>query len=197
MKTIIIIATVLTTVSTATAQTTLWQIDPVHSSITFAVDYMVLTEVTGSFKDFTGTIQREGEDLAKVDVSIKASSIDTDNEKRDDHLRSADFFDVQKFPEITFVSKWFEKGQANSYQITGDLNLHGITKPVVITARYTGQAKDPWGNIRQGFKGTASVNRADFGIQYNSLLEAGGLLIGEDVQVTLNIQFLRQQATVN
>lgn len=195
MKTIITIAAVLFTLNAATAQTTSWQIDPVHSSITFGVDYMVLTEVTGNFSDFGGTLQQHGGDFtkSKVNVSIKTSSINTENEKRDGHLRSPDFFDAQKFPEITFASKSFEKQTANEYQIMGDLTMHGVTKPVVISAKYTGQAKDPWGNTRQGFKGTTTINRADFGIKYNSVLETGSLLIGENVDVTLNIQLIKQQ----
>lgn len=177
------------------AQTTSWKIDPAHSSISFAVDYMVLTEVSGSFKDFSGTLQQEGEDFSKssIDVSINASSITTDNEKRDGHLKSADFFDVQKYPSAVFTGTSFEKTGDNTYNITGDLTMRGVTKTIVISAKYAGQAKDPWGNTRQGFKGTTSIDRTEFGIQYNSALETGGLLISKNVNITLNIQFIKQQ----
>ena|ERR1051326_2330730 len=195
MKKIILLATILAAFGMTQAQTTSWQIDPVHSSVSFSVDYMVLTEVTGRFNEFSGTLQQEGEDFTKssVTLDIKASSINTENEKRDGHLRSADFFDVQKYPELLFASKSFEKASENTYRITGDLTMHGITKPIVISAKYTGKAKDPWGNMRQGFKGTASLDRTDFGVKYNSALESGGLLIGKDVSIVLNIQLVKQQ----
>lgn len=195
MKHLIILAAILAAIGITQAQTTSWQIDPVHSSITFAVDYMVLTEVTGRFNEFSGTLQQEGEDFTKssVNLDIKASSINTENEKRDGHLRSPDFFDVQKFPEILFTGKSFERDSANNYQITGDLTMHGITRRIALAAKYAGRAKDPWGNIRQGFKGTARIDRTDFGIKYNSALETGGVLIGKDVSIVLNIQFVRQQ----
>ena len=195
MKKLLILTLLLVSYNSAQTQTTSWKIDPVHSSIAFSVDYMVLTEVTGNFREFSGTLQQDDENFSgrKVDVTIKTTSISTENEKRDGHLRSADFFDAQKYPEITFVSKSFEKKSANEYQITGELTMHGISNPMVISAKYMGQAKDPWGNIRQGFKGTATINRTDFGIEYNSTLETGGLLIGKDVAIKLNMQFIKQQ----
>jgi len=179
----------------AVAQPTTWKVDPAHSSITFSVDYMVLTEVRGNFKEFSAAMTSEGDEPEKssVNVSIKTASVNTENEKRDAHLRSADFFDAGKYPEITFVSKSFEKGDGNRYTITGDLTMRGITKSVVLDATYMGQAKDPWGNTRGGFKGTTTINRYDFGLKYNSKLETGGVLISENVTVTINAQFVKQQ----
>jgi polyisoprenoid-binding protein YceI len=197
MKQFILLAAVLALFGTTHAQTTTWQIDPVHSSIAFSVDYMVLTEVTGRFNEFSGTLQQEGEDFTRssVNLDIKAASITTENEKRDGHLRSPDFFDVRKFPEIVFTSRSFETDASNNYKIAGDLTMHGITKRIVIAARYAGKAKDPWGNTRQGFKGTATLDRNDFGVKYNSALETGGVLIGKDVSIVLNIQLVKQQTS--
>ena len=196
MKLLTLTAVAFFTSGFVVAQPTTWKIDPAHSSVTFAIDYMVLTEVTGNFKEFSATMTSEGGEAGKsnaVQVSIKTAGITTGNEKRDTHLRSADFFDAEKYPEITFVSRSFEKGEGDSYKITGDLTMRGVTKPVAIDARYIGEAKDPWGNQRRGFKGTTTISRNDFGVKYNSALETGGLLIGTDVTVSINAQFINQQ----
>ena|SRR5689334_11532247 len=195
MKKLIVTAALFTGLNTLLAQPTTWQIDPVHSSITFSVDYMVLTEVSGKFKEFSGTLERDGNDLTKgrFNVEIKTASISTDNEKRDGHLRSADFFDAEKFPQVSFVTKSIDKLDGNNYTVKGDLTMHGVTKPFVIAAVYAGEAKDPWGKTREGFKGTASVKRSEFGVKYNSALESGGVLISDDVKITLNMQFVKQQ----
>jgi polyisoprenoid-binding protein YceI len=195
MKSLKMLVLALFVAAMAAAQPTTWKSDPAHSNITFAVDYMVLTEVTGNFKEFNATMTSDGENLGNpsVNVSIKTSSINTENDRRDAHLRSADFFDAEKYPEITFVSKSFEKGEGNQYKITGDLTMHGVTKPVTLDAKYMGQAKDMRGNLRVGFKGTTTVNRMDYGVKYNATLETGGLLIGNNVTVTINAQFIKQQ----
>ena len=195
MKKFMLLLALVVTVSLTNAQTTIWKIDPAHSNISFSVDYMVLTEVNGNFKEFSGTVQKEGNDFSKstIEVTINALSITTENEKRDGHLKSADFFDVAKYPSVIFAGKSFEKTGENTYNITGDLTMHGITKTVVISAKYAGEAKDPWGNTREGFKGTTSVDRTDFGLVYNSTLETGGLLIGKNVTIALNVQLIKQQ----
>ncbi len=189
----LVIASFIATI--ATAQPATWKTDPAHSNITFAVDYMVLTEVTGNFKEFSSTMTTDGENLEKgsVNVTIKAASINTENDRRDAHLRSADFFDAEKYPEITFLSKSFDKGEGNSYKINGDLTMRGVTKPITIDAKYMGQVRDMRGNLRQGFKGTTTINRNDFGVKYNATLETGGVLIGNNVTVTINAQFIQQQ----
>jgi polyisoprenoid-binding protein YceI len=195
MKRLMILVLSLCATALAIAQPATWKADPAHSNISFAVDYMVLTEVTGNFKEFSATMASDGDDLAKatVNVSIKTASINTENDRRDAHLRSADFFDAQQYPEITFVSKSFEKGEGNQYKIIGDLTMHGVTKPVTIDAKYMGQARDMRGNLREGFKCTTIINRNDFGVKYNATLESGGLLIGNNVTVTINAQFVQQQ----
>lgn len=173
------------------AQTT-WKIDATHSKVLFSVTYMVLTDVTGRFNEFDATLVWNKDDFsdATLHVSIKVSSIDTDNEKRDGHLKSADFFDTEKYPEITFAGRSFKKSGKNKYKITGDLTIRGAAKSVTLNAQYTGKAKDPWGNNRIGFKATTSINRYDYGVIWNKALEAGGWLVSEKVNITLDVQFL-------
>jgi polyisoprenoid-binding protein YceI len=194
MKFFALLVVTLFVTGIAAAQPTVWKVDPVHSNITFAVDYMVLTEVTGNFRDFSATMISDSVNPGKssVNVVIKTTSITTENDRRDSHLRSAEFFDASTFPEITFVSKSFEKGEGNAYKIAGDLTMRGVTKPVTINAKYMGQVRDTRGNLRQGFKGVTTLDRNDFGVKYNSPLESGGVLIGNEVTVTINAQFVQQ-----
>ena len=179
---------------TMNAQTT-WKLDLVHSKISFNISHMVIAEVTGRFTDFDLSLVQTKDDLteSKLDATIKVNSINTDNEGRDKHLRSADFFDAEKYPEIKFVSKSFEKTGKNSYKITGDLTIHGTTKPVVLDAKYNGSVNDPWGTTRAGFKATTTINRKEFGIVYNKALETGGFLIGEDVEVIINVELTKEK----
>jgi len=178
-----------TTVFVAMAQTT-WKADVAHSKVQFSISHMVISEVTGRFKDFDATLIQTNDDLSdsKLSATLKVNSISTDNEKRDGHLKSADFFDAEKFPEITFFSKSFKKLGKDTYKISGDLTMHGSTKPVVLDTKFNGEIKDPWGNMMAGFKATTTVSRKDFGIVYNKALETGGLLIGEDVEVAIIVE---------
>jgi polyisoprenoid-binding protein YceI len=178
----------------ATAQTT-WRVDAAHSKVQFTISHMVISEVTGRFKDFDVTITNTGNDFAnsKVNAIIKTASISTDNDKRDVHLKSGDFFDAEKFPEITFVSKSFVKTEKDVYKITGDLTMHGITKSVVLNAKLSGEMKDPWGNSMSAFKATTSLSRKDFGIVWNKTLEAGGFLVGENVDITINLEMQKEK----
>lgn len=190
---VVLIAIVLT-VFTVNAQTT-WKLDIAHSKVQFAISHMVISEVTGRFKDFDATLTQTKDDFtnAKLEATIKVNSIDTDNESRDKHLKSPDFFDVEKYQEIKFVSKPFEKSGKDKYKITGALTMHGITKMIVLDTKFNGQANDPWGNTKAGFKATAVVNRKDFGIVYNTTLETGGLLIGEDVEITISVEMAKEK----
>jgi polyisoprenoid-binding protein YceI len=184
----------LATVFMATAQTT-WKADVAHSKVQFSISHMVISEVTGRFKDFDATLVQTNDDLSdsKLSATIKVNSINTDNEKRDGHLKSADFFDAEKYPEMTFVSKSFTKSGKDTYKISGDLTMHGITKPVVLDTKFNGQVKDPWGNMIAGFKATTIVNRIDFGIVWNKALETGGVLVGEDVSVTIIVEMQKEK----
>lgn len=177
------------------AQTTKWSFDPAHSSIQFSISHLVISEVTGNFKSYEGTVLSDKADFsdAKINFTIKVNSIDTDNEKRDQHLAGADFFDTEKYPEITFKGKSLKKVSGNKYKLTGSLTMHGVTKTIELDVKYGGTVKDPWGNTKAGFKITGTINRYDFGLKYNSTLEAGGLMLGEEVELVCNIELAKQK----
>ncbi len=185
----------ITSVFMSHAQTT-WSVDVAHSGVQFSVSHMVISEVTGHFGDFNATLIQTKDDFTKSTLSatIKTNTINTNNEKRDAHLKSTDFFDAENFPEITFISKSFEKSGKNKYKIIGDLTMRGVTKLIVLDTKYNGQITDQRGNTTAGFKATTTVNRKDFGIIWNKTLETGGLLVGENVDVTINIELIKQSA---
>jgi len=177
------------------AQTTKWTFDKTHSKVQFDVTHLVISEVTGQFKDYEGLVLADKADFsdAKIDFSIDVKSVDTDDEKRDGHLQSADFFDVAKYPKMSFKSKSLKKAGTNVYQVTGDFTMHGITKQITINLQYNGTKNDPWGNTKAGFKVTGKINRSDFGLKYNSPLDGGGVMIGEEVTITCKIELLKQK----
>lgn len=174
------------------AQTT-WNFDPAHSSIRFAVDHMVISEVEGQFSTYEGSIITTKDDFsdAKINFTIDVKSVNTDNEKRDAHLRSADFFETDNYPKMTFVSTSVEKIKDGKYNLKGKLALRGVTKDIALVMTYGGTTKDPWGNTKAGLKVTGVINRTDFGLKYNSVLEAGSLLIGEEVTITAKVQLAK------
>ncbi len=189
-----IIATLLFT-SSSFAATTNWSIDPAHSSVSFKVKHMMISDVRGSFRDLQGTVSIDENNPAqsKVDITIVATSIDTGIQKRDDHLRSADFLDVAKYPNLTFSSKEVRNVSNDRFELIGDLTLHGVTKEVVLNVSGpTAEAKDPWGNLRRATQAVTKINRKDFGLTWNSALETGGVLVGEDIQIELDVQFIKQ-----
>ena len=191
---LLLIVTLLLT-STSIAATTNWNIDPTHSSASFKVKHMMISDVRGSFRDLQGTIAIDESNLAnsQVNITIVATSIDTGIKKRDDHLRSADFFDVAKYPNLIFSSKQIRNIKNGEFELVGDLTLHGVTKEVVLNvAGPTVEAKDPWGNIRRAAQATTKINRKDFGLGWNAALETGGVLVGEEIQIELDIQFIKQ-----
>jgi len=169
-----------------------WNIDPSHSGVHFTVRHMVISKVRGAFERFQGSIAFDEQNPAAstVEVEIDADSIQTHEAKRDGHLRSPDFFDVAQFPKLTFKSTKVEKG-GDGYLVTGDLSLHGVTKPVVLNVEALGGGKDPWGNERLGFQATTTINRKDFGLNWNQALEAGGVLVGEKIEITLDVQAIK------
>jgi polyisoprenoid-binding protein YceI len=166
-----------------------YSIDPGHSEVGFTVRHMV-TNVRGRFNDFSGTVNMDPKNLPKssVEFHVKATSIDTAVPDRDKHLRSADFFDVEKYPEITFKSESIAPAGKDKYNVTGTLTLHGVSKKVTLPVSFLGQAKDPWGGTRAGFETATTLNRKDYGISWNKALDSGGVLLGEDVKVEINIE---------
>ncbi|HEY9168213.1 MAG TPA: YceI family protein [Lutibacter sp.] len=182
----------LLSVALVQAQAT-WNIDASHTSIRFAVDHMVISEVEGIFSKYEGSVISAKEDFsdAKINFVVDVNSVNTDNVKRDEHLRSADFFETEKYPKMTFVSTSVKKTGANKYDLTGKLSLHGVTKEIILAMTYGGTTKDPWGNTKAGLKVTGIINRTDFGLKYNSVLEAGSLMIGEEVTITAKVQLIK------
>jgi len=178
--------------------TTNWNFDLAHSSVNFHVRHLMVSKVHGRFTLWGGSLEIDDDDITKsrVDVTIDAGSVDTREDKRDAHLKSADFFDVEKFPALTFKSTSVEKVSDEEITITGDLSLHGVTKSVKLAVELGGQAKDPWGGIRTGFSAKTSINRKDFGLGWNAVLETGGVLVGEKIEITLEIEAIRAAAAV-
>jgi polyisoprenoid-binding protein YceI len=174
------------------AEVTTWTIDQAHSSVAFSVRHMMVSTVRGAFTKFSGAVATTGGDpaAAKVDVTIDAASIDTREANRDNHLRSTDFFDVPKFPTITFVSKSVEK-TAGGLKVTGDLTLHGVTREVELEVTdLTEPIRDPWGNLRVGAHATTTVDRRDFGMTWNKALETGGVVVGVGVTITIDLELV-------
>lgn len=179
---------------TCTAQAAEYKIDPDHSTIAFKVKHLGISSVPGRFTDFTGNISFDPASVkdSKAEAKIQAKSISTDNAKRDAHLRNPDFFDVEKFPELSFKTTGIEVISADSFKAHGDLTLHGVTKPVTLSVQYGGSAKDHRNIERAAFTATTMINRKDFGLAYNKLLETGGLVVGDEVSITLEIEAIRQ-----
>ncbi len=173
-----------------------WQIDPSHSAIGFSVRHMVVSKTRGRFTKWSGQIRFDAKNPAasSVEVTLDPASIDTADAQRDAHLRSPDFFDVEKYPVATFRSTKVEDRGGDKYRITGDLTIHGVTRPVVLEANYEGSGKDPWGGERAGFLATTNIDRRDFGLEWNKALDTGGLLVGEKVELTLEVEAIRQAA---
>ena len=173
-----------------------WQIDLAHSHINFSVRHMMISTVRGTFDSFSGTVEFDPETPAatSVNVSIDAASINTREEKRDEHLRSGDFLDVANFPAITFVSKRVEPAGADSGKLVGDLTIHGVTREVVLDVDYHGQAKSPWGTTSAGFSASTKIKRDDFGLTWNVALETGGWLVGNDIKIEIEVEVVEQVA---
>lgn len=172
-----------------------YKVDTTHSGIHFGVRHLVISKVRGSFRRFDGTLELDLVDLtrSRVDVVIEAASIDTAEPRRDEHLRSADFFDAENFPRLTFASSSIAK-VGDGYRVTGDLTIRGVTKEVVLDARFEGQTKDPWGGERVGFGARATIDREDFGLTWNQVLEAGGFVVGTKIELELEVEAVKQQA---
>ena len=189
MKTLLIAAAILLQTSLFAQKT--WTVDNIHSSVKFDVEHLVISEVEGSFKDFTGTIISAKPDFtdAKINFSVDVNSISTDNEMRDKHLKSDDFFNAEKFPKMTFQSVQMKKLSGNKYELIGNLTLRDVTRSVKFDVNYGGTAKDGYGNTKAGFKASTTINRFDYGLKWNKLTEAGGASVGNMVNITMRLEF--------
>lgn len=174
--------------------TTTWNVDPMHSEVLFKVKHLVISTVTGSFKSFSGQATTTNETLedAAIEFTIDVNSVDTGQPGRDEHLKAADFFDTEKFPQFKFVSTSFKKSEEDIYTLIGNLTIKGITKEIELEAEYGGTEKDSYGNTKVGFEVTGVVDRKDFGVSFNALTETGGLALGEKIKVVANIQLAKQ-----
>lgn len=170
-----------------------YTLDPAHTRIGFVARHAMVTKVRGGFNGFEGDLYLDGEDPTKstASVRIKTASIDTRNEQRDEHLRTNDFLDVEKYPEITFVSTGVEQLDETTYRLTGDLTIKDVTKPISIDFTYEGVATDPFGNVRVGFEGSVTINRKDFNVQWNAPLETGGVLVSEKVTLEFEVSAIK------
>jgi polyisoprenoid-binding protein YceI len=171
-----------------------WTIDPSHSEVGFKVKHLMITNVKGSFREFSGHISSEGEDFVNPNVEFiaKAASIDTTDEKRDEHLRSADFFDAENFPELRFISTGYERVDTETFNLFGDLTIKNITKPIKLTVVFEGIMKDPYGQIKAGFTIEGKINRKEWDLNWNAALEAGGILVGDEVRLISEVQMIKE-----
>lgn len=195
MKTFtILVAAIIISALPLVAHASSWNIDSEHSNVGFKVRHLMVSNVKGSFDKHTGIVEIDEKDItkSKVMVTIDTNSINTNVQKRDEHLRSADFFDVAKYPAMTFVSKKINKTGKDRLKVTGDLTLHGITKEVALDVEgLSKESKDPWGNLRRGATATTKINRKDYGLTWNAALETGGVAVGEEVAIILEIEMIK------
>ncbi|MBD1392021.1 YceI family protein [Mucilaginibacter glaciei] len=175
------------------ATLTKWVLDPTHSEVQFKVKHLVISTVTGFFKTFEGSLTTDSEDFnnAEIEFSLDVNSIDTNQEARDSHLKSAEFFDAETYPKITFKSTSFTK-DGDDYKLNGDLTIKDVTKPVTLDVEHGGVAGDFYGNTKAGFEVTGKINRKDFGLVWDGVTEAGSVVLGSDIKLSINVQFAKQ-----
>jgi polyisoprenoid-binding protein YceI len=171
-----------------------WAVDTTHSSIDFSIRHMMIAKVKGSFNRFEASIEADPEDLTTADIafSVDVASVDTRNDDRDAHLRSADFFDAENHPKMTFKATKIERTGDGVYEVTGDLTIRGVTRSETFTVTFEGAGKDPWGNYKAGFSAEGTIKRSDYGLTWNAALETGGVLVGDDVKIHLEIEAVAQ-----
>ena len=172
---------------------TLWKIDPTHSEIQFKVKHLVISTVTGSFKNYDATVETDGESLEGAEIYFEAEtgSIDTGVEQRNQHLKSDDFFNAEKFPKLTFKSTSFEKTGDDEYKLTGDLTIRDVTRSITLDVEHGGTLQDPYGQTKAGFEVTGKINRKEFGLKWNAVTEAGAIVVSDDVKLIMNVQFIQ------
>ena len=171
-----------------------WALDPTHSELQFKIKHLMISTVSGQFNNFKASVETENNDFTQAKVHFEAlvDSISTNNEQRDAHLKNGDFFDAERYPAITFESEKMEKISDDEYKLLGSLTMRGVSKKIVLNAEFGGITKDPWGNTRTGFSVTGKINRLDFGISFGAVSETGGLLLGDEVKISANVQFVKQ-----
>ena len=194
MKTIIISALILAATVFANAQTSQWRYDDTHAKVGFSISHFGISETEGKFTKFSGTVLSDKPDFsdAKIDITIDVNSINTEAAQRDAHLKSADFFDVAKFPSIVFKSKKLTPSGKNKYKLTGDITMHGVTKEIILDVIYKGTVVDPYKNTKAGFKLSGTLNRNDFGLTWNGKLASGEILVGNEVELMINIELIKK-----
>jgi len=193
-KALLSLAIILAAAFSSQAQN--WKLDPAHSKIKFSTKYLIITDVEGEFKKFDGTFASIKGDWSDLEANVTAdvNSISTDNDMRDRHLKSDDFFSADKFPVISFKSKSVKSMGKNAFILTGDLTIRGVTRQVEIPVVYNGTVKDPWGNTKAGFKATGKINRKDFNLKYNNAAATGEAVVGDDVEFTIDLVLIKQQS---
>ena len=171
-----------------------WALDPTHSELQFKIKHLMISTVTGQFNDFKASVETTGDNFvnAKVHFEATVDSISTNNEQRDAHLKNGDFFDADKYPVIVFESEKMEKTGEDEYKLHGALTMRGVSKKIILNAEFGGITKDPWGNTRTGFSVTGKINRNDFGMSFGAVSETGGLLLGDEVKINANVQFVKE-----
>ena len=178
--------------------TTKWALDPTHSEIQFKVKHLMISTVTGQFNQFNGTVETRGDDFttAKINFTADVSSISTNNEQRDAHLKNSDFFDAENHQQLIFESDKLQKIDDENFKLHGTLTMRGTSKNVILDVEFGGLAQDPWGNTRVGFNVTGKINRQDYGISFGAVTETGGLLLGDEVKIIANAEFIKQLEAV-
>jgi len=196
MKRVIVFAAVsfLMSATWTSAEMSKWKIDHDHSTVGFQVKHMVVSSTKGKFLVYTGVVEMDPEtkEFKTIEAEIQTDSVFTDHEKRDEHLRSPDFFDVKKYPTMTYKMKSYKK-TGDSYTAIGDITLRGVTKELTLVGTFNGVAKDPWGNMRAGFTGEGTLNRKDFGMEFSKMLDNGGLMVGDEVKIMLEVEVIQEK----
>jgi polyisoprenoid-binding protein YceI len=195
MRNLKILTIMLVLMSTSLFSQTTWSVDKAHTKVGFSVTYLVITDVEGYFKEYDAHITTSDDDFTKanIDFTVNTNSIFTDNDKRDDHLRSDDFFNAEKYPQMVFKGKSMKKIDDKNYKLTGDFTIRDVTKQVELDVKYNGTVKDPWGNTKAGFKITGGIDRFDYNLKWNKAIETGSLVVGKDVELVINLQLVKKQ----
>jgi polyisoprenoid-binding protein YceI len=178
--------------------TTKWILDPTHSELGFKIKHLMITNVSGWFTDFAAEAETDGVNFetGQIHVRVNMTSINTNNSQRDEHLRSSDFFEVKKYPELLFESTEFKKIDEENYRVYGNLTMKGITKPVQLNVEHSGVTKDPWGGERAGFIVTGKIKRSEWGVNFNALLETGGVALSDEIKIHSELQLVKQAVTI-